>query len=65
MRLKKQGNMGSKEAGERISKAAIIIDSNFSMVIGNLFLTLNKPEAPAKLFTEKSTAVKWLNEPLT
>jgi hypothetical protein len=57
--------MGSKDAAEGVSKAAIIIDSNFSMYIGNLFLALNKPEAPTKLFTEKSAAVKWLNEPLT
>lgn len=55
--------MGSKDAGEGISKAAIIIDSNISMVIGNLFLALNKPETPTKLFTEKSAAIKWLNEP--
>jgi hypothetical protein len=56
--------MGSDEAGEGVSKAAIIIDSNFSAVIGNLFLTLNKPKTPTKLFGEKSVAIKWLKEPL-
>jgi hypothetical protein len=54
--------MGSPDAGEGVSKAAIMIDSNFSMILGNLFLKFNKPEVPTKLFTEKTAAIKWLAE---
>jgi hypothetical protein len=55
--------MGSREAGEGVIKAAIMIDSNFSMILGNIFLKFNKPEVPTKLFTEKVAAVKWLKQP--
>jgi hypothetical protein len=54
--------MGSKEAGEGIRKTAIMIDANFSVILGNIFLKFNKPEVPTRLFTEKAAAIRWLKD---
>ena len=45
---------------EIIQAAAAIISSPLSRIIGNLFLGINKPPYPMKLFTSKSEAIEWL-----
>ena len=39
---------------------ALIMGSPISRVIGNLFMGLNKPIYPTKLFNDKEKAYKWL-----
>jgi hypothetical protein len=51
--------LASDEACEGITKCAIIIDSNLSMVFGNIYLKINKPPVPSKLFTSLLEARKW------
>ncbi len=41
---------------------AIVIDSSISKVVGNFFMGLNKPEVPARLFTDEDEALKWLKQ---
>lgn len=41
---------------------AIVIDSSISKVVGNFFMGLNKPEVPARLFTDEAEALKWLKK---
>lgn len=41
---------------------AIIIDSSISKVVGNFFMGINKPEVPARLFTDETEALKWLKQ---
>jgi len=45
-----------------ITAGALIIDSTVSRVIGNFFLSINKPKVPAKLFTNKEDAIRWLQQ---
>jgi hypothetical protein len=51
-----------QEATEGIIKGAFVTDSTFTMVMGNLFLTLDKPLVPSKLFTNKKEAIEWLKK---
>ncbi len=40
---------------------ALLIGSPVSRVIGNFFMGLNKPISPTRLFTDPSTAIRWLH----
>lgn len=39
---------------------AMIVDSGISKVMGNLFIGLNKPDFPVRLFTSEDEAIDWL-----
>jgi len=41
---------------------ALLIDSGFGRVAGNLFLSLNVPKFPTRLFTTEDDAVRWLKK---
>lgn len=45
---------------EGLTAGAMIVRSVFQETIGNLFIHFNKPLVPAKLFTDKKEAIKWL-----
>ena len=52
----------ASEAGTRnIIKGAFIVKSNFVKILINAFLMVNKPSVPAKIFTNKEAAFKWLS----
>ena len=51
---------GSEEVSRVISRAALIVETPVSRVIGNIFVGLNKPNMPVKLFTDEEKAVAWL-----
>jgi len=42
------------------SKYGIIISSGVSSFLANIFIYLNRPKVPTKLFTKKETAIKWM-----
>ncbi len=42
------------------SAAALLAQSPLSKVLGNLFLGLNKPLFPTRLFTSEKDAIEWL-----
>jgi hypothetical protein len=50
------------EHAKTFSKAALIVTSPISRIIGNFFLGLNKPLKPTRLFTNKGDALVWLKE---
>ena len=53
----------SSAAGSQGLKAgAIILDSEFTSMLGNFILSVSKPVIPAKLFTNVSQAMKWLQK---
>lgn len=52
----------SKEGCVGVIAAAIIINSSLSTMIGNFFLSVNKPIVPSKLFTNEEDAKKWLKQ---
>ena len=41
---------------------AIFADSPASRVIGNIFLTVNKPIFPTRIFTDEGDALDWLED---
>ena len=53
----------SGEAGTcQASAAAIHINNPVTKFIGNVFISTDKPIRPAQLFTDKTKAMKWLEE---
>lgn len=55
--------LASMEALEGISKCAIIVDSNLSMVLGNIFLKINKPQVQTHLVNSLWEAKEWIEFP--
>lgn len=63
---------GTKEAREYlcdpngglqgILAGAFVSDKLFSYALANLFLKINKPPIPSKIFSKKEDALKWLME---
>ena len=49
-----------KEVSKITEAMALLIKSPVSKVLGNIFLGINKPPYPTKLFTDKEEAIKWL-----
>jgi hypothetical protein len=43
-----------------VIKVALIAKSPISILVGNLFILVNKPPKPTKLFKNKEDAIKWL-----
>ena len=41
-------------------RGAVIVDSGFSKILGNMFSMINKPLTPMKMFTDKDEAIKWI-----
>ena len=52
--------MASKEAVQYITAGAFLIDNEIMKLAGNIFIKIDKPYAPAKLFTDKDKALEWL-----
>jgi hypothetical protein len=50
--------LASEDNGQLLKLA--LTDSGFSKILGNIFLSLDKPIMPTRLFTKKDEAVKWL-----
>jgi len=51
------------EEGSRLIKAgALIISSPLTRILGNIFLSINKPSSPARLFTDEAEAITWLKK---
>jgi len=50
----------STEGIKGLSKAALITSSSFNAFIGNIFIQMNKPKIPIKLFKTQEEGLKWL-----
>lgn len=51
----------ASDAGyEGLIKIALVANSQMNSMIGNLFISLNKPKIPTKLFKDKEGALEWL-----
>lgn len=60
MNKKARQVMSSNNTMECISACALLVDSTFSSVIWHLYIELNKPEKPFKIFKSQRNALKWL-----
>lgn len=52
----------SKEAGQLILAGAIYMNNPITKWFGNVFLTLDRPQPPARLFTDRNKALNWLEQ---
>jgi hypothetical protein len=52
----------SEITAQNVSRLALVLDSYISRVIGNIFIGINKPGIPVKLFTDEEKAIAWLRE---
>lgn len=52
----------SEVSAEACKAVALIIGSRISKIIGNVFMTFNKPLYPTKLFTDEEQAKRWLQQ---
>jgi len=50
----------AENSGKWCTKAAILVSSPVSKVMGNIYMGLNKPIVPTRLFTQESEAIAWL-----
>jgi hypothetical protein len=50
----------AKEGYEGVEKAALVSNSVFMTMLGNVFISFNKPIKPTRLFSNKEDALKWL-----
>lgn len=53
--------LASADGCNKVKAGAILVDSVVMSVIANFFLHINKPLVPTKLFTNKESAIEWLN----
>jgi hypothetical protein len=52
----------AKEGSQLIKAGALITKSSLARMIGNIFLAINKPAIPTKLFSEENAAIAWLKK---
>ncbi len=52
----------TKEVVQYVTSAAFITGSALSSLAGNIFLTLEKPLVPTKLFNSEEKALEWLEK---
>ena len=52
----------AKEGARLMKAGAMLTSSMYTKMLGNVFLTINKPEIPVRLFSDKATAIKWLKQ---
>ena len=46
--------------GDLVSAVALIVGTPLSRIMGNFYLSVNKPEYPARLFDDEASALAWL-----
>ena len=53
--------LSSPEGSLGVTAAALMVHSVFNTFLGNFFLKVTQPKIPAKIFTDQSKALEWLN----
>lgn len=52
--------LASDKASELVSAGAVLVSNQINKMLVNFYLKFNKPKIPAKYFTSKEEAIKWL-----
>lgn len=55
-----RGFFASEEGCSGTTRLALLTSSNVTALAGNLFMRVNRPPVPTKLFTDESQARAWL-----
>jgi hypothetical protein len=48
-----------------VKAGALVINSLLTEMIGNIFLSVNKPKVPTRLFLDEAAAISWLKQFMT
>ena len=59
---KEAGEYLANEGAKLITAGALLIHSPLTRALGNIFLLINKPNVPGKLFTDEREAIIWLKQ---
>jgi len=62
MEKKARDYLSSNEGVSEIIAAAIVLDSPFGSFLGNFFISVTKPKIPARIFSKREDALKWLQK---
>ena len=54
--------LAGEEASKFLCAGAIVVKSAIAKLLGSLFLSINKPPFPTRLFTNREKAMKWLEK---
>lgn len=54
--------LASEKGGEGFSAVALYVHSTLETIIANLFIFLNKPKVPTKIFKDETKAKEWLKQ---
>lgn len=54
--------LASEKGCEGVTVAAILINSSIGSMIGNFWISINKPLRQTKIFTNEEEALKWLKQ---
>lgn len=54
--------LSTDEGIKGIKAGAIYVNSTFQSFLGNFFLKVSNPKIPTKIFTDKESAIKWLEQ---
>ena len=57
-----RSHYASDESAEFKSGMAMLVSSSMQRMVGNIFLKLNRPPYPTRLFREEATALQWLKQ---
>ncbi|WP_317898508.1 DUF7793 family protein [Aurantibacillus circumpalustris] len=57
--------LASKELAHLNIAKAIIIHTNKQKILGNIYLTVNKPHVKTRLFTDRQKALEWLRNKIS
>ncbi len=60
--IKARKYLAGEEAARFISAGAIRVNGLISKLAGNIFLSVDKPLVPSKLFTDRDKAIEWLKK---
>lgn len=52
--------MAKRESVEYLTAGGLLIDNEIMRLAGNIFIKIDKPLIPTKLFTDKDKAMRWL-----
>jgi hypothetical protein len=54
--------LASNESLNELTAGVLLVQSNFTKNLGNLFFSVFKPEIPKKIFTDREEAIRWLQQ---
>ena len=54
--------LAGPEAIHGIKAGAIVVKNQFQKILANMFLNFSRPPIPARIFSDRETALAWLKE---